>query len=105
LLSRNRENIMDHMKVNGVRFAFLKKTKQGEIITSKSAASWLRQGGFAWRTEDKHNTPSDHEMESNSESKPRGLRQNRKTLARAKYLAVIPDEDSGEDNGSLIDSK
>jgi hypothetical protein len=88
------------MKVNGVRFAFLKKTKQSEIITSKSAASWLRQGGFAWRTEDRHKTLSDHEMGSNIESKPRGTRQNRKALAKAKYMAVWSDGDSGEDNCS-----
>jgi hypothetical protein len=71
----------------------MRKEKQGKLITSENAASWLRQGGFSWQSEDEY----ENENEIVFVSKPRGLRANRKALACAKKGAMWADDDCGSD--------
>jgi hypothetical protein len=83
---------MHQMKLHRVKYVDVRIIKQLEIVTSKKAMTWLRQGGFSWRdvhTQDagvpeKHKIFSEDQEFSNYVSKPRGTRQDRKALAREK---------------------
>jgi hypothetical protein len=86
------------------------KGKHLEIVTSKLAATWLRQGGFAWRDTNTQSTHIDAKQEphsneqvgSNYESNNQGSRKHRKALARAKFCPMWSDDDVGESNRGPI---
>ena len=73
---------------------------QQKIITSQSAMSWFKNGGFQWRVDLTENTQkllSDDTTESNIESKHCGKRINRKALAKQKYFPVWSDGEEKDD--------